>query len=134
MANPFSQMLGIVRELRQVPGRIADRCATRSMEMMHEGFWLQRDPYGRPWADTVTGMPFDKNGGLERAFRPTRRLLGFFLECPHVAFKYHQGGTVRLPERLMVPEVRRGLGLWGEEYKRIAGEEYSAAVQRGRAR
>lgn len=132
--NPFREMLGIVRELRQVPGQMVERCAAESLEMARQGFWLQQDPYGRPWEVTVTGKPFDQRAGLERAFVATRRTLGFFVECRHEAFKYHQNGTLRLPERLMVPTVTRGLGLWGERYRQIAAEVFSGAVQRGRAR
>lgn len=132
--NPFKEMLGIVRELRQVPERMVERCAAESLMLARQGFWLQQDPYGNRWPDTVTGKPFDQRAGLERAFRATRKLLGFYVECNHEAFKYHQGGTVHLPARMMVPELRRGLGLWGEAYARIAGEEFRGAVQRGRAR
>jgi hypothetical protein len=131
MRNPFTAIAKKVKAAAQIPGRCARELPLASLRMAREGFWLQRDPYGQPWGPTVTGMPFDKRAGLERAFTVAPGSpLSFFVRCDHYAFVFHQNarapGRVR---RMMMPTPSLGLGLWGVEYKRMAVDFWRQAMR-----
>jgi len=134
MNNPFANIAAKVRAAASIPRQLAQQLPAASLRMAIEGFWLQRDPYGNAWGPTVTGMPFDKRAGLERAFKAVPSSpLSFFVRCDHPAFIYHQNarapGRVR---RMMMPTPSMGLGLWGQEYKRISVELWRRAMKTGR--
>lgn len=131
MINPFRVIAKKVRATAAIPGQCASALPKISLSLAIEGFWLQRDPYGQPWGPTVTGLPFDKRAGLEKAFVAEQNApLKFFVRCNHHAFIFHQNarapGRIR---RMMVPTPSMGLGLWGAEYKKFAVGQFRQAMR-----
>ncbi len=130
MNNPFRNIAKKVSAPAQVPRKHAERLPAISVEMAKECFREQRNPYWERWGDTVTGLPFDKRGGLERSVRAVKSALKFYVVVDHKAFIYHQNamapGRVR---RLMLPVRSRGLGLWGARYKEEARKLWREAMK-----
>lgn len=133
--NPFREMLKTVRALEELPEKFLDAAGPLSVSLASRGFILQVDPYGDWWAETVTGLRFDKRDGLRNALRVSNvRLRNLMvMNLDHHAFKYHQGGTIYLPERLMVPVVRRGLGQWAASYHELARRIWHQLIEKGRS-
>ena len=135
MPNPFRAMLRTVRELERLPEMFIEESGHLSLRLAEEGFELQEDPYGEWWAPTVTGLSFDKRDGLKNALRVSKTRLHnlMVLNLDHMAYKYHQGGTIFLPVRLMVPIVKRGLGKWAAEYHELARDIWNRLIAKARS-
>lgn len=129
--NPFHKMLATVRRLETLPEKFLDAAGPKSVELAKIGFVYQADPYGKNWAPTKTGLKFDKRDGLQNALRVSsvklRNLV--VMDLDHIAYKYHQRGTIYLPARLMVPLRVRGLGWWGPEYHELCRQIWARLVK-----
>lgn len=124
MPNPFRVMLERIKQLEDFPSEFLNRAGHLSLRLAEEGFEFQTNPYGEWWKPTKTGRVFDQRDGLKNALRVSRVPLKdlMVLDLDHYAFQFHQRGTIYLPERLMVPVVKRGLGTWGPEFHELARE------------
>jgi hypothetical protein len=125
-------MMRTVKALEQLPEEFLHRAGTLTVRLAEEGFELQTDPYGQWWAPTKTGKAFDQRDGLKNALRVSRVRLKdlMVMDLDHFAYRFHQQGTIYLPERLMVPVVSRGLGTWGAEYHELARDIWVGIVRK----
>jgi len=129
--NPFRTMAAQIERLMELPDRFLERAGHLSLRLAEEGFELQTDPYGQWWAPTVTGRSFDQRDGLKNALRVSRTRLRdlVVLDLDHYAYRFHQGGTIYLPARLMIPIVKKGLGTWGAEYHELCREIWQGLLR-----
>lgn len=97
------------------------------VSLIQDGFGKETNPYGEPW------QPKKAVDGRKTLSGPTGRLkTGWhtkvlnkkIMAAPSVAYAaYHQGGTVKMVQRMMVPNKHRGLPeAWVREFAEIAND------------
>jgi len=106
----------------EINARIGTALADVAYREAMAGFDQQRDPYGVPWADRVSGgfWPIlDKTGAGKASLTavPFGDLVRMSIRG---YFQYHQYGTSKMARRMVFPEASRGLGLWREPAERAA--------------
>lgn len=116
---------------------LCQELADESLELIDQGFKVEEDPYGWPWAPRAN----DLGGGRERrrGVISSRPILqdtgalrshfvisgvhsqGFGISNPTEYGGYHQEGTSKMPARSMVPQAG-DLGRWAEPFQKTARE------------
>jgi len=89
--------------------KIKDLAIEETKEIIHEQFRDQVDPYGRAWEPDKTGTVFDPNHKIENSFRWKKTNKGILIWNTLDYAIYHQTGTDKLPQRMMLPGSTNGL-------------------------
>lgn len=82
--------------------------------LIREEFRDQKDPYGNSWDPDKTGTVFDPKHSIQRAFKVEKTATGVEVYNTLDFAIYHQTGTDKLPQRMMLPDPNKGLGDWGD--------------------
>lgn len=102
---------------------IAKKLADEAARQYRADFAKQQDPYGATWAKgkKKIGKTLIRTGYL-RASGEVEQVSAegfrFRVYAPYAT--YHQTGTTRSPQRMIVPSARYGLGTWGAPFNRVA--------------
>ena len=108
VTGDFAALAHKADELRELAGalaEIAELARGRIQEIVDRALSAGVDPYGRPWAPTKDGsrplaglsVLVDVRGGTITA------------TCSDPSSDYHQAGTGRMPQRMIVPDEGMGL-------------------------
>lgn len=117
------------RRLEKMADSVEELCqelAEESLELINAGFQEAIDPRGVGWAPRRgrrTNPLLNDTGTLKENFRifaVHKEGFGIINDTPYGGF--HQGGTVKLPKRRMVPGSGEGLGRWAEPLQKVARE------------
>jgi phage gpG-like protein len=95
-----------------------------ALALVRKGFQTSTNPYGERWKPLKVrkGMPLIDTARLRNSF--ARRAVtntGFGIGTNVAYMSYHQEGTRRIAQRLMVPTAERGMGpVWTPRFVKIA--------------
>ena len=92
-------------------------------KLIEKEFKEQRDPYGRKWKK-VEGEPFDREHHLENSISVVKGD-GCTILTDNENLHWHQSGTEHLPQRMMVPDKKRGLGRWKKPISQMIDKQTS---------
>lgn len=122
------KIAALVRKLEimaspQFRQELSARLADEAKRQYTLDFQRQRDPYGAKWAPTKkpSGKTLIRTGYL-RASGEVEVVSadGFRFRVYAPYGRFHQSGTFRMPQRMIVPSAMYGLGRWGEPFNRVA--------------
>lgn len=99
-------------------------CGQRAVELVHEGFDRNQDPYGVPWRMRKKDLtPAHRSREFRNSFTVENRHLGFVLRSSHVASVYQNFGTsTGVLARPTVPDDRGLPKRWADEFTQIVSE------------
>ena len=83
-----------------------------TQEVVTKEFEQQKDPYGKKWPKDKTKTPFDPNHVIENSFKWSISGSTVTIESDLPYAIYHQTGTDKLPQRMMLPDPDKGFGKW----------------------
>lgn len=97
--------------------------ASEAQRQYRKDFSSGTDPYGTAWAPSKkkSGKTLVRTGYLRSSGEVetvTAEGFRFRVYAPYGGF--HQSGTSRMPQRMIVPNARYGLGNWLAPFNRIA--------------
>jgi phage gpG-like protein len=103
---------------------LSQRLSQEAPKLYRQGFVRQSDPYGKPWdkSKKATGRTLINTGYLIASGETqtvTDNGFKFRVYAPYGIF--HQFGTYKMPQRMIVPHAPMGLGNWGPVFTRVAG-------------
>lgn len=111
---------------------LAKALADEAGKQYRRDFQNGTDPYGEAWAKgkKESGKTLVDTGYLRASGEPvsiTPNGFRFRVYAPYGVF--HQSGTKRMPQRMIVPSGLYGLGKWGEPFNRVAAAKVRALLK-----
>lgn len=112
MSTPtkFGQFARALRELAKVPARVAREAAGDITKLMRKNFAAGRDPYGRAYAPLTAGSlqrgrrPPPLRKFRSRAVATPMAGSGISIRINHPQAGFHQTGTSRMAQRIVMPD------------------------------
>lgn len=134
LLGSFSRLGGLQRnlqELARLPAAVSAKVAPELTTSLQEEYATGSDPYGRPWAPLKASTlrkgrhppPLTASGNMRRgtkAFALSGAGVGFAVPFPG---NIHQGGSVDMQARPILPRGGRLPAGWTMTIKRISKEE-----------
>lgn len=122
-----AQLDAWIAKLRASDGVMQDISASlaeESITLVSEGFRAEKDPYGSSWAARKSNggrALLVATGSLRGSFHSSGVSSSGFTISSGVAYsEYHQGGTRRMPARMMVPRPNDLPREWEQAYDDVA--------------
>jgi len=123
------KLAGVSAELLPV---VSEQLAEESLNFAREGFDKSRDPYGAKWKSRkrTTRKNSGKallvaSGVMRKSLNVAANAAGFVLGFAQSYATFHQSGTKRMVQRMLVPTAAKGLpSKWAREFKAVVQDVF----------
>ncbi len=124
----FGELAKLIANLEQLGSKgseaIGEKLAPAIQAVLEQQYTDGKGPDGQQWADKADGTPsfLQKTGAMRSGTNAVAGVKGVSVRIPSPG-GFHQGGTVKMPERKLVPD-----GELEGEWAKAAEEAVRAAI------
>ena len=130
VTGDFAALNELKQEFAKIPttfrSSLLKNVAEEARRQVVLGFEQERDPYGNPWEPLKVreGRILQDTGRMRNAFTFSPTADGFVIRNPTAYVAFHEDGTSRIPQRMMVPPNGDLPPLWERDVVRVIDQQF----------